>query len=244
MGRRKEKKVFLEAHWERLISANYIIDPNILKHHIPEGTELELHNGNCYISLVAFRYSGTKLKGVKVPFHQTFEEINLRIYVKRKMEDGHWRSEVAFPKLFFPKRSLSLVANTIYKENYETRKMGHTWTEDSDSLQTTYSLNKGKWHELSVKTDKVPVSVAPDSPEYLFSKQYWGTSQIDTKACTIYEVDRAEWKMYNTLESHVSFDFGSVFGDEFNELSSTVPASVQLFDGSLVTVYKKSILGR
>jgi len=242
LRRTKDKKIFLEANWERLVSANYVVDPEILKDHLPEGTELELFNGKCYVSLVAFRYSETKLMKVRIPFHQMFEEINLRIYVKRKIGVDQWRSEVAFPKLFFPKRSLSIVANSIYKENYETRRMRHKWVEDTDLLHTSYSLNKGTWHELSIVTDKKRMSIEPNTPEHLFSKHYWGTSQIDENKCTIYEVDRSEWKMYTTVESKVSFDFRMVFGNEFHELSSIEPESVHLFDGSPVKVFRKSIL--
>lgn len=242
MSRRKNRKVFLEANWERLISANYVIDPDLLQSHLPEGTELELFNDKCYVSLVAFRYSNTRLMKVKVPFHHTFEEINLRFYVRRKIAEGQWRSEVAFTKLFFPKQTLSIVAKRFYKENYETRKMLHHWEDKDGLLHTTYGLNKGDWHRFEVITVRNPQKIIVDTPEHFFSKHYWGTSQIDKRSCTVYEIEHPEWSTYTTVNTNISFDFGHVFGKEFDLLNNTQPESVHLFDGSPVTVFKKTVL--
>ncbi|MCR9171300.1 MAG: DUF2071 domain-containing protein [bacterium] len=225
-----------------MISANYVVDPEFIRKYIPKGTELELFEGKCYVSLVAFLYSNTKLMKIPVPFHQTFEEINLRLYVKRRIGENEWRSEVAFPKLFFPKRAVSFVANTIYKENYETRKMNHSWSEDSLYLHTSYGIKKGGWHQISVVTEKKCKPIATNTPEHLFSKHYWGTAQVNDQKCTVYEVDRSDWKIYKTVDSEITFDFGTVFGADFHLLTNIEPESVQLFDGSPVTVYKKSIL--
>ena len=81
---------FLRASWENLVLVNYIIEPNILSPYIPKGTELDLWNGKCYVSLVGFLFKNTKLLGFKIPFHVNFEEINLRFYVKRK-ENNKWK---------------------------------------------------------------------------------------------------------------------------------------------------------
>lgn len=66
---------------------NYIIDKRILEKHLPKGTEIELFEGKCYISLIGFMFMNTKLKGIPIPFHRNFEEINLRFYVTRE-ENG------------------------------------------------------------------------------------------------------------------------------------------------------------
>jgi len=60
-------KIFLEAEWRKLIMANYEIDPSILKPYLPNKTELDLFNGVCYVSLIGFLFSNTRMLGVKVP---------------------------------------------------------------------------------------------------------------------------------------------------------------------------------
>ena len=78
---------FLKAEWRKLALANYKIDPEVLRPYVPAGTELDLWNDTCYVSLVGFMFVNTKLLGIKVPFHVNFEEVNLRFYVKRKEND-------------------------------------------------------------------------------------------------------------------------------------------------------------
>ena len=81
------KDIFLKAEWRNLIMVNYCIDADILKPYIPYKTELDLWNNKCYISLVGFMFLNTKVKGLKIPFHTNFEEVNLRFYVKYKEDN-------------------------------------------------------------------------------------------------------------------------------------------------------------
>lgn len=74
---------FLKAEWRRLALVNYIIDKHLLVKYLPAGTELDLRNGNCYVSLVGFMFINTRLLGLRIPFHKNFEEVNLRFCVKR-----------------------------------------------------------------------------------------------------------------------------------------------------------------
>ena len=117
---------FLNAEWRKLVLVNYCIEASVLKKHVPFGTELDIREGKCYVSLVGFMFVNTKLLGVKVPFHINFEEVNLRFYVKRKAHN-EWRRGVVFIKEIVPKPMLTFVANTVYKEHYETLPMKHSW---------------------------------------------------------------------------------------------------------------------
>ena len=66
------QKIFLAAEWRKLILVNYVIDPEVLVPLLPYGTELDLWEGKCYVSLVGFRFINTKLKGIYIPFHRDF----------------------------------------------------------------------------------------------------------------------------------------------------------------------------
>ena len=72
----------------------------LLKPLVPEGTELDFWNGECFISVVAFQFLDSKLLGFIPAFSQrNFDEINLRFYVKRKSDDNHSRKGVVFLSL-------------------------------------------------------------------------------------------------------------------------------------------------
>ena len=118
---------FLKAEWRKLAFANYVVNPEILTKYIPYGTELDLWNDKCYVSLIGFMFLNTKLLGIKIPFHTNFEEVNLRFYVKR-FDNGSWKRGVVFIKEIVPKSALTFVANSVYNENYETLPMRHLGT--------------------------------------------------------------------------------------------------------------------
>ena len=76
---------------------NYTIEPSVLVPYVPTGTELDLWNGKNLVSVVGFLFVRTRVFGIPIPFHRDFEEVNLRLYVRRKAEDG-WRRGVVFIK--------------------------------------------------------------------------------------------------------------------------------------------------
>ncbi len=88
-------KRFLTAEWRDLIMANYEADPALLLPLVPDGCELDLHDGKCFVSLVGFMFFNTRVLGLPVPFHVNFEEVNLRFYVRHETQ-GEVRRGVVF----------------------------------------------------------------------------------------------------------------------------------------------------
>ncbi len=115
---------FLTAQWRNLVVVNYEIDSDILAPHVPWGTELDLWQGRALISLVGFEFRDTRVCGYAIPFHRNFEEVNLRFYIRRRVNDG-WRRGVCFLRELVPRRAVSWVARSLYGENYATVPMGH-----------------------------------------------------------------------------------------------------------------------
>ena len=54
------KRTFLDAQWRKLVMINYAIDPEVLKPYLPFNTELDIWEGNCYVSLIGFMFVDTK----------------------------------------------------------------------------------------------------------------------------------------------------------------------------------------
>ncbi|HLI77693.1 MAG TPA: DUF2071 domain-containing protein [Acidobacteriaceae bacterium] len=118
---------FLSAQWRKLIMAQYEVAPEILQRRLPQGLELDLYHGRCFVSLVGFLFDRVRLLGVPVPFHTRFEEVNLRYYVRRPMPDGSFRRGVVFLSEIVPKPAITLVARTLYGEAYSTAPTCHAW---------------------------------------------------------------------------------------------------------------------
>ena len=85
----------LTAQWRDLVMLNFEVDPRVLAPHVPAGTELDRWHGDTLVSIVAFQFLDARLFGVPIPFHASFPEVNLRFYVRRRLQDG-WRRGVVF----------------------------------------------------------------------------------------------------------------------------------------------------
>ncbi|HTK38016.1 MAG TPA: DUF2071 domain-containing protein, partial [Pyrinomonadaceae bacterium] len=138
---------FLTAKWVDLIMANYEVDPSLLANRVPAGTELDLHDGKCFVSLVGFMFVDTRVLGVPVPFHVNFEEVNLRFYVRRETE-AETRRGVVFIKEIVPRFAIALIARRLYGEPYQAWKMHHERMSD----YVSYAWQRGNCaNSLGVK---------------------------------------------------------------------------------------------
>lgn len=233
---------FLNAQWRKLAIANYSINPDLLLPHLPFGTELDLWNGKCYVSLVGFMFVDTKLLGIKIPFHGNFEEVNLRFYVKRK-EGSDWKRGVVFIKEIVPKPALTFVANTVYDENYETMPMSHSWSESENQRKVSYSWkSKNRWNNFSVVANLQPEHIEEGSETEFITEHYWGYARVNNEKSNEYEVTHPRWKHYPIISHQIDVDFAEVYGDSFGFLNDVSPCSVMLAEGSEITVENKRVI--
>jgi uncharacterized protein YqjF (DUF2071 family) len=114
------QRVFLSAEWKNLLMLNYAVDPSLLERLVPSGTELDTFDGVTYLSLVGFEFNRTHMFGFAMPFHQAFEEVNLRFYVRRRSRRG-----VVFVREFVPKHTVASTARIAFNENYLCVPMSH-----------------------------------------------------------------------------------------------------------------------
>lgn len=228
-------KPFLNAEWRKLAMANFAINPSILEKYVPHKTELDIFNGTCYVSLVGFLFANTKLKGVKIPFHTNFEEVNLRFYVKHQ-EEGEWKRGVVFVKEIVPKPMLTWVANTIYKENYETMPMGHKWEQKEDISEVSYNWKSENHNVLAVTVNNTPQNLVEGSEAEFITEHYWGYTKVSNSKTLEYKVEHPQWQTYAVLDYKIDADFGELYGNEFSFLNNEKPLSVFLAEGSEIKV--------
>jgi len=232
---------FLTAEWRKLILLNYKIDPNILTSYIPKGTELDFYKGNCYVSLVGFLFKNTKLLGIKIPFHSNFEEVNLRFYVKYRNGDT-WKRGVVFIKELVPKPALTFVANTIYKEYYQTVPMQHIWNKNEAHNFIEYSWHmKKNLQKISVDSELVATEIEADTEIKFITEHYYGYTKQKNSTYE-YEVKHSKWTHYPVLNYNISVDFELNYGLNFKFLNLKDPNSIILTEGSEISVENKKQL--
>ena len=227
---------FLKAAWRKLVMMNYVIDPQVLTTYVPRHTELDFWNGKCYVSLVGFMFQNTQVKGIRVPWHVNFEEVNLRFYVRYK--DGEvWKRGVVFVNEIVPKPLISWIANTLYNEHYLCLPMHHEWIERNHQLEITYSWKKKHWHHMKVIASPDSKPIEPGSEEEFITEHYWGYTKVHDRTSE-YEVEHPRWEVYPIQSFSLALNFEEVYGSDFAFLNNIQPHSVFLAEGSAIGVKK------
>ncbi|MBP4139328.1 YqjF family protein [Flavobacterium geliluteum] len=230
---------FLNAQWRNLALINYEIDPQLLKKYLPAGTEIDFWNGKCYVSVVGFMFEETKILGIKFPFHINFEEVNLRFYVKH-FENGEWKRGVVFIKEIVPKKAITFIANSLYKEHYETCKMRHKIIEKENTTLFNYQWKvDGKWNTIQLETFKESQEIEVNSEAEFITEHYFGYTKYNDNTTFEYEVKHPRWKQLEVKNFMLKVDFKRNYGSDFEILQNTKPLSVLLAKGSKTKVENK-----
>lgn len=228
----------IHADWKKLLLANYVIDPDILKPFIPFQTELALWQGKCYISLVGFRFLKVRIGGVPVPFHTNFNEVNLRFYVRRL--SGHiWHYGVVFIKEIVALPVVTFVANTFFSEHYETLPLHHNIHHAKEALSVSYRWKKDIWHSMHIESGPNPSLIEDNTAEEFLTSQHWGYSKVNEEKTIEYSVEHPRWSVYPTINYQIRTDFEKAYGQKFGFLNQTQPESVFLTEGSAIILKKR-----
>jgi len=235
-------KIFLTAEWRKLVMANYIIDPSLLKKFVPARTEIDLWNDQCYISLVGFLFKDVRVKGIRVPCHVNFPEINLRFYVRYKEKDG-WKHGVVFISEIVPKPAIAFIANKLYKEHYSSMPMSYSWKGAEENIHVSYHWKKrDKWNNLQVIAAAAPDVLKEGSKEEFITEHFWGYSAFSKEKTAEYNVAHPRWDIYPVIDYTIDCDFKTSYGEEFDFLTEKKPDSVFLAEGSVINVFDKKFL--
>ena len=229
---------FLTAEWRDLVMANYEVHPTFLAGRVPTGTELDLHEGRCFVSLVAFMFLNTHVLGMPIPFHVNFEEVNLRFYVKHDT-GSEIRRGVCFIKEIVPRRAICYVARTFYGEPYEPWRMSNS---RSDGKIRYEWQRAGSANSVQITTGENLGVPAHGSEGEFIIEHYWGYTKRTDARTDEYKVEHPKWELRDVESSVIDVDFGKVYGSEFGHLANTMPHSVLFAAGSQIAVYKGSRL--
>ena len=127
-----ESRWILRQNWKKLTFLHWEVDPELLAPHLPDGLEIDLHEGKAYVGCIPFVMENVRPAGLPaVPGVSTFPEFNIRTYV---IKNG-------IPGVFF----LTLDAKSRVTCFYANRRYGLTYRYAKASLKGTlptgYSWN-------------------------------------------------------------------------------------------------------
>ncbi len=229
------KKTFLKANWENLVMANYEVDPSILKPYLPKGVELDYYKYKTYVSLVGFMFKKTSLFGIPIPFFGSFEEINLRFYVK-KVEGKKIKKGVVFINETVPYKIVAIIANKLFKEHYiSIPTRNHITVGVNKSIQYDWKIN-GNWNSIVVSSDTNKYKIEPTTIEEFIFERYFGFTKLNNNLTQEYRINHPKWTTHQITDSAINCNFEKMYGKAFANLNTMKPDSVILAEGSSVTI--------
>jgi hypothetical protein len=229
-------ETFLSARWENLIMANYSVHPDVLNPYLPKGVELDLYNHKVYVSLVGFMFKQTSLFKIPIPFLGTFEEINLRFYVKR-IEGISEKRGVVFINETVPYKSVAWLANKLYKEHYISipTKNSTDIGKSGKKIRYEWKINKA-WNHLAVHAAPENEKMLEGSIEEFIFEHYYGYTKINDLVSQEYKVNHPRWLVNKVTDYSIDCDFTAMYGSDFSFLNNQQADSVIFAEGSPISV--------
>ncbi len=228
--------IFLTAEWRHLIMLNYEVERELLEPMVPAGTVLDTYQGKAYVSVIGFLFLNTRLKGIPIPFHQNFEEVNLRFYV-RHFSGEEWRRGVCFIKEIVPKPAITITARKFYNENYVTFPMSHRVDRREDGIEAEYRWQTPEQnYRLHAKASGNPHPLVPGSLEEFITEHYWGYARQLNGSTLEYQVEHPPWKIWAASEFGLEGDPTPLYGLAFASSLKRPPTSAFIAEGSGVSV--------
>jgi uncharacterized protein YqjF (DUF2071 family) len=212
---------------------NYAVEPSLLAAYVPRGTELDDWNGTTYVSLVGFLFDDTRVFGIAIPGHRTFEEVNLRIYVRRRV-GGEVRRAVTFIREVVPRRAIAFVARAAYNEPYVALPMRHRC--EAGDVSYGWRL-RGGWAEMRARPVGPGAPLVNGSHEEFITEHFWGYTKQRDGATIEYRVEHPRWNVSPVADPLVTGDLEELYGRTLAAVLMRPPSSAFVGDGSAVTVY-------
>jgi uncharacterized protein YqjF (DUF2071 family) len=180
-------------------------------------------------------FKKTSLFGLPIPFFGSFEEINLRFYVRR-VEGKKIKKGVVFINETVPFKIVALLANKLYKEHYISIP-----TKNGIDIAEYKHINyewkmKDKWNSITVQSDTNKYKIEPSSIEEFIFERYFGFTKISPCSTQEYRIQHPKWNTHKILNYTIDCDFGSMYGDTFSNLNNQEPCSIIMAEGSQVSV--------
>lgn len=230
---------FLTARWEDLLLLNYACPSELIEPLLPRGTRLDRWGEETLISLVGFMFRDTRVRGLAIPCHRTFEEVNLRFYVVHETPQGELRRGVVFIRELVPRTAIALVARAVYKEPYLAVPMSHAVALDPRTGGTasyTWS-HAGSEFRLEATASGAACESPEGSEAEFITEHYWGYTRRSGGRTAEYRVEHPRWQVWNAESASFSGAAEPLYGARIAEILADRPRSAFLAVGSQVAVY-------
>jgi uncharacterized protein YqjF (DUF2071 family) len=239
---------FLTARWRHIAILSFRAEASQLTPLLPRGVELDLWNGQAFVSVVGLLFEDLSVLGIKVPFYRRFHQLNVRFYVRRMLREGYRRG-VVFMRELVPYRTMVLSSRLLYNQKHEfasirlNAETGGTGSNRQHSCGLSDELpaaveyrwrQSSRWNRLRVEATASPEIPNAGSLEEFITRRHWGYARA-RGASLEFEVRRSDWRV-SPGSGWLDCDTAGLFGPYLARFLPDQPASALLSPGSLVAL--------
>lgn len=216
---------------------NYEAPREMLAPLVPAGTELDEWHAQPLVSIVGFLFRDTRVRGVPIPRHRNFEEVNLRFYVRRRDEEGDWRRGVVFIRELVPRFAIAGVARHVYNEPYLCVPMSHNHDRVRGRFEYRWRYTS---EDFSLRAQVVgePQPLEAGSEAEFITEHYWGYTRQKDGSTMEYRVEHPAWRVWTPIAAEFDGAERDMYGPAWDEILAGPPRSALVAEGSPVMVYE------
>jgi uncharacterized protein YqjF (DUF2071 family) len=228
--RRVPERPFLTAEWLNVAAITFAATEEQLRPYLPRGATIDTLEGSPRVSLVAFEFRHTRVRGLAIPRHIAFPEINLRFYVRHEGERA-----VVFIRELVPRRAIAWVARLLYNEPYQHVPM-RCGADPADDGGVRVWHRFGRGDSLSVKGAADAVVPEVGSAGHWLTDHTLGVGRRRNGNTVLYNVAHPTWALRAVSDLSLEVDFGALYGPQWAWLRDATPSHLSLAVGSPITV--------
>ncbi|HYL22057.1 MAG TPA: DUF2071 domain-containing protein [Gemmatimonadales bacterium] len=224
---------FLTARWSDIVLLSFEAPEDLIRRYIPPHVEPDRWDGRTHVSLVALYMRDVRVMGWRIPGFGAHPQVNFRTYVRVAGEPGVW-----FMRQLVPSRLIAAVGRLRYDEPFWPTPIRRRVVDTATEVRAEYAVGPPAlgWH-VSVTGTRAAGLPPVDSPEHYLTGRMLACRARPDGTLGVFRVEHPPWAVRGVRTLDYRFDFGSLYGAEWEFLNRAEPAAVTFAEGSEVAVY-------
>lgn len=229
----ERRRPSLTARWSNLILLTYPVDEGLVRPWLPRDVEPDLVDGRAQVSLIAFDFVDTRVRGRRIPGFVDFPEINFRTYVRQGDRRG-----VAVLRELVPSPLAAAIGRLRFNEPFRSAQMESRTASLGDELVVEHRWRwKDGRHFVRVTADQNSDAAPLEGPVHDLLGRRWAFGRTRRGDPMVLRVEHPAWALRRVRTLDFEVDFGALYGPEWAELNQRQPASTHLAVGSAVSIF-------
>lgn len=224
---------FLTARWSDIVLLTFEAPEDLIRRYIPPSVEPDRWDGRTHVSLVALYMRDVRVMGWGIPGFGAHPQVNFRTYVRVGGDPGVW-----FVRQLVPSRLIAAVGRLRYDEPFWPTPIRRRVVDTATEVRAEYAVGPPAlgWH-VSVTGTRTAGLPPADSPEHYFTDRMLACRARPDGTLGVFRVEHPPWAVRGVRALDYRFDFGSLYGTEWEFLNRAAPTAVAFAEGSEVAVY-------